>query len=179
MISRVILKQRTPYLPAKDRAEIESYLATVKARRAALDEVRKAAVPVVDRVIARMRAMYPQFAKFHQFGFEKGHRDLVLLTYMAGNAMFLGEHETLADMFTVWYKTILKSVHVNAQFMRDTMTLWLQELQSQLSDEAYALMRPHVEHLSETLSDLPVPVKDEVGERRINTEPLGAPSWKS
>jgi hypothetical protein len=170
MIANVLYRQRTPYPNAKDRSEIENYLATTKARRTSLDEVRRVTVPAIDKVIARMRAAYPQFARFHNQGFEKGHRDLVLLTNMAANAMFLGEHATLDDMFTEWYRTILKSVHVSPQFLKDTFTCWKQELEATLSDEAYALMRPHVEHLSSYLANIPVPVRDEIGERKPLTK---------
>jgi hypothetical protein len=166
MIARTVLRYRTPYPTAEERAEMENYLATAKARRAALDEVRRAVVPIIDKVIARMRAVYTQFAKFHPQGFEKGHRDLVLLTNMCANAMFLGEHDTLDDMFTEWYRTILKAVHISPQFMTDTFAAWLDELRAGLSDEAFALMRPHAEHLAAYLSQIPVPARDETGERR-------------
>lgn len=177
MISRIVLRLKTPYPTAKDRAEIENYLATAKARRAALDELRRATGPAIDAVITRMRGLYPQFAKFHPAGFEKGHRDLVLLTNMAGNAMFLGEHETLDDMFTVWYRTVLKGVHISPQFMKDTLSIWREELEARLSDEAYALLRPHTDHLATYLGDLPVPARDETGERVTTTK--GATPWKS
>jgi len=179
MLSRVLLRYQTPYPTASERAEIESYLATTKARRSALDEVRRTVVPIIDKVIARMRLAYPQFAKFHGQGFEKGHRDLVLLTNMAANAMFLGEHETLDDMFTEWYRIVLKAVHISPQFMKDTFTAWIEELKNSLSDEAFALMRPHAEHLSNYLTQIPVPAKDETGERRPLPQSTGAPSWKS
>lgn len=174
MISRIVLRSKTAYPTADERAAVENYLATVKARRAALDEVRRVAVPVIDKVIVRMRAMYPQFAKFHAQGFEKGHRDLVLLTSMCANAMFMGEHDTLHDMFTEWYRTVLKAVHVSPQFLKDTFAAWLDELRAGLSDESFALMRPHAEHLSEYLSQVPVPAKDETGERRATAQPARA-----
>jgi hypothetical protein len=143
----------------------------VRARRAALEELRRAAVPVVDRVIARMRAAYPQFAKFHPQGFEKGHRDLVLLTNMCANATFLGEHDTLDETFTEWYRTVLKSVHVSPQFMADAFAAWLEELEAALSAEAFAVTRPHAEHLAHYLTQIPVPAKDETGERRPTAAP--------
>lgn len=179
MLSRIVLRYRTPYPTAQERSDIEGYLATSKARRAALDEVRRAVVPVIDRVIARMRVAYPQFAKFHGQGFEKGHRDLVLLTNMAANAMFLGEHETLDEMFTEWYRSVLKSIHVSPQFMKDTFAAWVEELRNGLSDEAFALMRPHAEHLTDYLTQIPVPARDETGERRPLPQSTGAQPWKS
>ena len=179
MIARLVLSYKTPYPTASERAEIENYLATVKARRVALDEVRRAVVPVIDNVIARMRAAYPQFAKFHAYGFEKGHRDLVLVTNMVANAMFHGEHHTLDEMFSEWYRTILKSVHISPQFLKDTFTVWLEELQLRLSEETYALMRPFAEHMRDYLIQVPVPAKDETGERRPMPPANGVPTWKS
>ncbi len=179
MLSRIVLRYRTPYPTAQERLEIEGYLATTKARRAAHDEVRQVVVAAIDQVIARMRAAYPQFAKFHGNGFEKGHRDLVLLTNMATNAMFLGEHDTLDEMFTEWYRTVLKAVHISPQFMKDTFTVWLEELKNFLSEEAFSLLRPHAEHLANYLAQIPVPAKDETGERRPLPQSTGAPSWKS
>jgi hypothetical protein len=179
MLSRIVLQYRTPYPTPQERSDIEGYLATVKARRLALDEVRRAVVPVIDRVIARMRVAYPQFTKFHGQGFEKGHRDLVLLTNMAANAMFLGEHYTLDEMFTEWYRTVLKGVHLSPQFMKDTFTAWIEELGNALTDESFALLRPHVEHLSTYLTQIPVPARDETGERRPLPQSSGAQPWKS
>jgi hypothetical protein len=157
------------YPSAQDRADIEAYLATAKARRAALGEVRRVAQTVCEEVIAQQRVLYPQFGRHRSAGFEKGLRDMILLTQMAANAMFLGEHDSLDDQFTVWFRTILKAVHVSPQFMRDTFRFWHQSLEKHLSPEAYALLRPHAEHLSETLSDLPVPARDETGPRQMAT----------
>jgi hypothetical protein len=171
MISRTVLRYQTAYPTAEERAAIENYLATAKARRAALDDLRRGTVRIIDKVIVRMRAAYPQFARFHGQGFEKGHRDLVLLTNMAGNAMFLGEHDTLDDMFTEWYRTVLKAVHISPQFMKDTFAAWLDELRAGLSDESFALLRPHAEHLAAYLSQIPVPARDETGERRLTSTP--------
>jgi hypothetical protein len=166
MISQLIYKMKTPYLTAKERGEVENYLATVKARRSALEEVRKVATPAIEKVIGRMRMAYPQFAKYHHQGFEKGQRDLVMLTNMAANAMFLGEHDTLQDQFTEWYRTILKSVHMSPQFMKDTFTAWQEELEAAMDEESYSLLRPTVEHLSNYLANIPVPARDETGERK-------------
>ncbi|CAN5350923.1 allophycocyanin subunit alpha [soil metagenome] len=180
MITNIAFKAKSSYLNSRDRSDIENYLATTKARRAALDEVRRLTTPAVDKLINRMRAAYPQFTKFHNQAFEKGHRDMVLLTQMTANAMFLGEHDTLQDMFAEWYRTILKSVHMSPQFMNDTFTTWQEELQSTLSDESWSLMRPHVEYLSKYLTNVPVPARDETGERKP-LPPLapGAKTWKS
>lgn len=168
MLTTVLNRLDAAYPTAEDRSRIENYLATVEGRRAALDEIRRQAGPVADQVIAGVRTRYTQFARHRPLGFEKGHRDMVLLTYMAGNAMFLGEHETLDDMFTHWYKTILKAAHMSPQFMQDTFQLWHDSLKGQLSPAAWSLVRPHAEHLAELLSDLPVPARDETGERRNN-----------
>ena len=166
MISRLIGRLDNAYPTAEERAAVEHYLATADTRRAALDEVRGAAGPVADAVIAGMRTHYPQFGRHRSAGFEKGRRDIVLLTYMAGNAMFLGEHDTLDDMFTHWYKTILKGVHMSPQFMRDTFAFWQVHLKAHLSAAAWGLLRPHTEHLAAVLSDLPVPARDETGYRQ-------------
>ena len=166
MIARLLNRLDAAYPSADDRAAVDSYLATADARRAALDEVRRAAGPVAEQIIAGMRTKYPQFARHRTNGFEKGQRDMALLTNMAGNAMFLGEDDTLDDMFTHWYKTILKGVHMSPQFLRDTFDLWLAALRGQLSAGAFALLRPHAEHLAAVLSDVPVPARDETGPRR-------------
>jgi hypothetical protein len=168
MLTTVLNRLDAAYPSAEDRSRIENYLATVDGRRAALDEIRRQAGPVADKVMAGMRSRYPQFARHRPLGFEKGHRDMVLLTYMAGNAMFLGEHETLDDMFTHWYKTIIKAAHMSPQFMQDTFQLWHEHLRGLLSPAAWNLVRPHAEHLAELLTDLPVPARDETGERRGN-----------
>lgn len=185
MIARLVLSYRTPYPTAQERAEIENYLATAKARRAALDEVRQALIPAIDAVIARMRVAYPQFARFHAYGYEKTHRDLGLITSMAANAMFLGEYQTLDEMFTEWFRTIVKAVHISPQCLRDVYTAWQEELKLRLSEEAWGLLRPVVEHLTDYLTQVPVPAKDEVGERRpfppagATPAASGGPAWKS
>lgn len=166
MISRVIYRLDTAYPSAEDRAAIEEYLATADARRAALDEVRQAAGPVAEKVVADIRVRYPHFGRHRSSGYDKGVRDVQLLSNMAGNAMFLGENDTLDDMFTHWYKTILKGVHMSPQFMADTFAAWQAHLKAALTPAAWGLLRPHVEHLSAALSNLPVPARDETGERK-------------
>jgi cyclopropane fatty-acyl-phospholipid synthase-like methyltransferase len=165
MLARLTLEYRTPYPTSDDRQQIENYLATVRARRNAFEEIRRVVVAVIDRLIERMRQAYPEFARYHGHGFEKGHRDLVLLTQMAANAMFLGEYQTLDEMFTEWYRTIIKASHLSPTFVRDTLAVWREELQAALSDEAYALLRPVADHLAEYLTRIPVPPKDETGKR--------------
>jgi hypothetical protein len=154
------------YPTAKERADLTAYLATARARRSALEEVRRSAIRIVDDTLADVRRMYPQFSKIRPQGFDKGHRDMVLLTHMAANAMFLGETDTLDDMFTHWYKSILKSVHVSPQFLADSFSRWLVSLERNLSPDTFALLRPYADHLSTTLADVPMTAVDEVGERR-------------
>lgn len=165
MLARLVLEYQTPYPTSEERQQIENYLATVKARRTALEELRRTVTMVIDRVIQRMREAYPEFAKYHGNGFEKGHRDLVLLTNMTANAMFIGEYLTLDEMFTEWYRTILKASHLSPFFVRDTFTVWREELQAALSDESYALLRPFADHVAEYLCRIPVPPRDETGHR--------------
>lgn len=169
MISLIVRRLDNAYPTAQDRAAIENYLATVKARRAALAEVRRVSVAVAEDTVERIKVLYPQFARYHAHGYEKGKRDMALLTNMVTNAMFLGEDETIDDMFTHWYKTIVKSVHMSRQFMQDTFRFWREALEARLSPDAFALVRPHAEHLSALVGDLPVLPHDEVGERRMAT----------
>jgi Phycobilisome protein len=166
MLARIPLRYTSAYPTAAEREEIEGYLATVKARRAAHAEVRRVVQGVAEDVVDRMKQVYPQFARHRSAGFDKGKRDILLLTNMAANAMFLGDHDTLDDMFTHWYRTMIKGVHLPPQFMKDTFRFWLLSLEANLSAEAYSLLRPHAEHLADTLADVPVPARDEVGERR-------------
>lgn len=166
MISRTLLRMDSRYPTPKERADLTGYLATARARRSALEEVRRSAVKVVDDLMADVRRMYPQFGKIRPQGFDKGHRDMVLVTHMAANAMFLGETDTMDDMFTHWYRSILKSVHVSPQFLADSFGRWRASLERNLSPDTFALLRPYADHLSAVLTDVPVPAADEVGERR-------------
>jgi hypothetical protein len=167
MIPRALSRLDAAYPSADDRAAIEQYLATTESRRAALDEIRPLIGPVADYVVQGMQARYPQFARYRSTGFDKIHRDITMITALAGNAMFLAEDETTDDMFTVWFKTILKGAHGPPQFMRDGLGFWQDGLRTRLSPAAWGLLRPHVEHMTEVLTDLPVPARDEIGERRM------------
>ncbi len=166
MIMQMLRRLDNAYPTADDRAAVEGYLATVDDRRAALDEVKRVAGPVAEKVIAGMRDRYPQFARRRTNGFEKAQRDIGMLTQLAGNSMFMGEDETMDDMFTVWFQTILKGVHMSPQFMRDAFDLWLEHLRAMLPATAFSLLRPHAEHMAAVLTDLPVPARDETGARR-------------
>lgn len=166
MISRIIFRLDNAYPTADDRSAIENYLATAETRRAALEEVRQAATVVPEKVVAGLRLRYPQFARLRSTGFDKVQRDMGMLTNMAGNAMFLGEHETLDHEFTIWFQTILKGAHVSPQFMRDGFQLWHENLRANMSPTAWGLLRPHAEHIAEVLSNLPIPARDETGERK-------------
>lgn len=165
MISRTLLRMDNRYLTTKERADLTAYLATARVRRSALEEIRRNAVRVADDLMGSIRRMYPQFGRIRPLGYDKGHRDMVLLTHMAANAMFLGETDTLDDQFLVWYSTILKGVHMTPQFMTDTMTLWRDSLERALNPDVFALLRPVVEHISTRLTGIPETAKDEIGER--------------
>lgn len=167
MIARILLRTDNRYPTARERAELSAYAATARARRAALQEVRSAAPRIVDDLISALKPMYPQFAAIRPQGFDKGHRDMVLVTHMAANAMFLGETETLDETFTVWYRSILKAVHVSPQFLVDSFALWRSALERHLSPDTYALLRPYTDHLASALADIPVPAQDETGQRRL------------
>lgn len=170
MISRVIYRLDNAYPSPEDRTAIEEYLATAEARRAALEEIRPLANIVPEKVVAGLRARYPQFARLRSTGFDKVQRDLGMITNMTANAMFLGEHETMDHEFTVWFQTILKGAHVSPQFMRDGMQLWQELIRSSISAGAWGLFRPHAEHVTEVLTNLPVPARDETGERKAAVE---------
>ena len=166
MLSRILFRIDGRYPTSKERAEIESYLATAQARRAALEEVRERSSRAVDEMMVGIRRLYPQFGKHRPQGFDKGHRDMVLLTNMTANAMFLGETDTIDDMFTHWYVIILKAMHLTPQFLSDTYRLWGESLRANLTPPTYALIRPFVEHMTTNLTAVPVPANDEVGPRR-------------
>jgi hypothetical protein len=158
------------YLKPRERSDIKAYLGTVRSRRAAYDEIRRKASPVTDAVIAEMRKRYPDFAKIRPQGFEKGTRDVQLLTQVAANAMLLDATDFYDKMFTEWYRTILKSVHMSPQFLQDTFKVWHQALEANLTPDSYALMRPYTQHMADFLTNVPVPVKDETGRRIMNTK---------
>lgn len=166
MISRIIYRLDNAYPSAEDKSAIEEYLATVDVRRAALEEIRPLATVVPEKVVAGLRARYPQFARMRTTGFDKIQRDLGMITNMTANAMLLGEHDTMDHEFTIWFQTIMKGVHVSPQFMLDGMLLWQDLIRNSISAGAWSLFRPHAEHVTEVLTSLPVPARDEIGERK-------------
>ncbi|MEZ6140606.1 MAG: hypothetical protein R3B84_08550 [Zavarzinella sp.] len=169
MILPLIQKLDNRWPTQKEKADLQAYLSTTKSRRAALDEIVANADTVADSVVREIRAMYPQFSKFHGSGYEKGKRDVALLTNITANCMFLGESETIDHQFTIWYRTILKSVHVTPQFMADTLHSWQRHLDTALSSEAYSLMKPYIHHFIDLLTDFAVPARPEVGDRVSQT----------
>jgi len=167
MISSCLHKIDNRYLKAKERSDLLAYVATARARRTALEEVRKKTGAAIDSMMGEIRKLYPQFMQYRPHGFDKGHRDMVLLTSMTANAMFLGETDTIDEQFTFWYRSILKAVHLTPQFLTDTFELWAAALKRQLSLDTYEMLEPFVQHMIEKLTDIPAPAKDEVGERRL------------
>lgn len=165
MINRILPGIDHRYLAFRERAEIESYLLTVRQRRLALAELRGRTSVIADVVVSELKRRYPEFTRNRPQGFEKGRRDIALLTAFAGNAMFLGETESMDEQFTHWYRSILRSVHLSPGFMGDTFDAWLAGLRNELSDEAFILLMPAVKHLVGILSDLPAPVRNEDGQR--------------
>jgi hypothetical protein len=168
MIHRLLLRIDNRFVSSKERGEIETYLGTVRERRAALDEIRERAVPLVDDLMTAIRRLYPEFSKHRPQGYDKGHRDMVLLTQIAANAMFLSDTDSYDEMFTYWYRSILKSVHVSPQFLADTFALWRECLRRHLTAETFMLLAPYANHFATVLSDVPDPSKDETGRRMTN-----------
>jgi hypothetical protein len=165
MILATMTRLDSRYLNAKERTGIKAYLASMRARRTAYDEIRGATPKIVDALIVEMRKAYPQFVKIRPKGFEKGTRDMGLLTQIAANMMLFEDTEFYDHMFTEWFRTILKAVHVSPQFLLDTFKYWHQQMEKNLTPDCYSMVRPYTQHISDYLTNIPVPVKDETGRR--------------
>ncbi|QVL33761.1 hypothetical protein KIH39_07595 [Telmatocola sphagniphila] len=165
MLLSVMTKLDGRYLKSRERADLKAYIGTIRNRRTAYDEIRRKALPVAEGVIAEQRKRYPDFAKIRPQGFEKGTRDIHSLTNIAANMMLQEATEFYDSMFTEWYRTILKAVHMSPQFLQDTFKSWQVQLEVNLTADTHALLRPYVQHLTDFLLNVPVPVKDETGRR--------------
>ncbi len=165
MILTLMTRLDDRYLNSSERNELKGYIGTLRSRRSAYDEIRKKIQPIVEGVIADMRQLYPDYQRIRPQGFEKGTRDIGLLTQIAANMMLLEATEFYDRMFTEWYRTILKSVHMSPQFLQDTFKSWRVHLEAVLTPDSFALLRPYSQHLSDYVANVPVPVKDETGRR--------------
>jgi Phycobilisome protein len=165
MILNLMTRLDGRYLKSTERNEIKAFLVTLRPRRAAYDEIRQKIPKIVDGLIVEMRKAYPEFAKIRPQGFEKGARDMGTLTRFAANMMMFESNDYYDHMFTEWYRTILKSVHMSPQFLHDTFRIWHAEMEKHLTGDTCSKLRPYTQHLSTYLTEIPVPIKDETGRR--------------
>jgi hypothetical protein len=165
MFLRLLPNLDLRYPSPQEKAELQAYVATLKRRRSALEEVRKIADTVAVEVTDEMHRRYPRVKAYHPHNIEKSKRDVGLLSNIAANCMFLGETDTYDDQFLVWYRTILKSVHLTPGFLRELFEVWEQRLAKHLTEEAWALLRPAAHHMATYLAQIPEPAVPEVGER--------------
>jgi hypothetical protein len=166
MIAMQLRKAIDRYPTSDEIAKMSTYVSEVPDRAAALEELRKHKSAIVDEVCAAYEKLYPRFKQFHPHAWDKFRRDYEMMLCLCGNAMFVGETDTLREMWTRWFQTILKSLHFTPTFVRDLFVLWEKSMKRLLTPRSYELMLPAFEHIRDTLCDIPEPVRPEVGERR-------------
>lgn len=164
MLKRLILQMDERYPTATERREVLNYLSTARKRRKAIEELRKVSDSVADDVIAGMRRIYPELEKYKKYGFDKGRRDVQLLTHLTAHSMLLGEADTIDEQFLIWYYTIIRASKVTPLFMAETMRLWRDSLASRLTPDSFDLFKPFADHVSRVLTQLPDPAIPMVGE---------------
>jgi hypothetical protein len=166
VITDLLLKMNQRYPTASERQRINDYLSGVSARMTALEEMRVTQKSIIAEVLTEYAKLYPRFKQYHPQGWDKIHRDMEMCVAFCGNAMLLAETDSMDNAWLIWFRTIMKSVHLTPQFMSDSFRLWDEVSRKQLSPATYELMKPYMDHIAQALCDIPEPARPEVGERR-------------
>lgn len=153
--------------------EFETYLSVVpenEDRVAAAQEVKKVDGSIVKKIITQVYEVYPYEQK-HQLALAKCIRDVRYVTAYATLAMLMDDEDWFRDKLLLWMKTIIQSfrypdipagttrrVHDEPEVLEHLQTLQshqrsiyetyygvLKEMRNNLSPEAFALMRPHLQ----------------------------------
>ncbi len=170
MIHTLLRKCIDRYPTKTEISQVEEYVATVPKRIAALQELKAAQDKIIQDMFAEYQKLYPKFHTFRPYAWAKAMRDVGMTMALCANAMFIGETDILDETWTIWFRSIMKSVHMTPQFLRDNYALMDKHMRRHISPEAYGLIKPYLDHIADVMCAIPEPIRPEVGERR----PVGA-----
>ena len=154
------LRDRLPTPAERDR--LAGYAATARHRLAALREVEGAERPIIEATLDALKLLYPNFARYHAAGWDKGYRDVQLLLAFMARSMMLDDPRLYEDQVLTWCRTIFKSLNFTPKFLRDSYTLLRDEVRRRVTPRAFTFLEPYLDHTIVYLSDIPEPARPEV-----------------
>lgn len=156
-IKQVINGSDSRYLSKDEMREILNYTNTLPARFKAGNQAEQHEAEIVRRVIDELKPRYPNMEKFHLRGWERGFRDVQLVYRYAVQAMILDDVTVLEDKLLFWFRTMLSGVDLTPKFVRDTYEFLTESARMKLPAEAFELLEPMLNRITEVLSEIPEP----------------------
>jgi hypothetical protein len=150
------------YLNKEETDALLAYTNSVPKRLAAAKAVEQKEREAVQWTLDELKKKYPNFAGQHDRGWEKGFRDMQLVTRYLVQGMLMDDLDVASEKLLYWMRTITACFGLTQQFHRDSYTLLRDAFKARLPADAYALMAPHFERTIEVLTDIPEPYKPAV-----------------
>ncbi|MGL4464328.1 MAG: hypothetical protein ACRC1K_19425 [Planctomycetia bacterium] len=150
------------YLSREEQEGVLKYADSLRVRFEASREVERHEEAAVRAALDRLKGRYPNFARYHDQGWEKGVRDMQLVVRYMAQSMVMDDTEVAVHKLYLWLRTIIASLGMTTQFMRDAYTLLKESFQERLSRQTFAMMEPHFDRAIDVLSDFPEPASPAV-----------------
>ncbi|MFN4258788.1 MAG: hypothetical protein ACK4RK_05790 [Gemmataceae bacterium] len=150
------------YLTPVEQNQVLAYAKSVPSRLLAARHVEQKEEEIINTVLERMKPRYPNFTGQHDRAWEKGFRDMQLVLRYIVQGMLLDDLDAASEKLLFWFRTIVASVGMTPQFMRDHYHTLRDVCQQRLPAESFALLEPHLNRAAEVLSDFPEPYRPAV-----------------
>jgi hypothetical protein len=156
-LARMLTAAGGRYPTPDERQALLDFAESLPRRVKAAELVEQTESAVVRGVIEEMQRRYPNFARYHEQGWDKVGRDLELVVRHDAQAVLADDPELLDEKVLVWLRTVLAALNITSGFVRDAFTLLRDGFRAALPAEAFGLLEPALTRNIEVTSDFPEP----------------------
>lgn len=156
-IKKIINDSDSRYLTNGEMKDILAYTNSLPQRFKVAGLVEKHELEAVRHSIEKMKPRYPGYEKFHAKGWDRGARDLQLVTRYVVQSMVLDDATVMEDKLLYWMRTMLSGVDLTPQFIADAYELLMEGFRDKLPQDAFEMVEPFLARAREILSDIPEP----------------------
>jgi hypothetical protein len=131
-------------------------------RLRAVNQIAQKEADIVRETIEEMKPRYPRFGPQHERAYEKGARDMQLLLRYAAQTMVVDDADMAPDKLYVWYGTIVRSLGITPQFMKDACETMVEACRRNLNPDVFHVAEPYLNRMAADVPAYPEPMKPAV-----------------
>lgn len=154
---RLINSTDSLYLNPAQQKQLLDYTRSLPKRFKAARAVEQKEDELCRDCVARLRARFPEFDGRHEAAWDKAHRDMQLVLRYNVQGMLMDDPDIATDKLLGWLRTLLASLGMTPQFLRETFTALRDSCRQGLPADVYEWLEPHLERTVREMSESPEP----------------------